>query len=231
MSKNILDEARAHLVHSLKGKHNGFETRHPWRKEWEFAVLHSLRVESYVLRILTRENHSLSEHEIILLRLAAILHDIARLDKRENHAASGAEIVEKWLQVHAGYNLSSSDTARVIELIADHSNKNVREQDFGKAVLKDADTLDEIGVMSIFMTSNWLESRSPFFFHDLRQRLIEFELPFCDRKLALLNTMGAKEILLAKKAFVEDFIAQLTDELQVDDDLGSLLPGLPGNSS
>jgi hypothetical protein len=231
MSKNILDEARAYLIHSLKGKHNGFETRHPWRKEWEFAVLHSLRVESYVLRILARENHSLSEHEIILLRLAAILHDIARLDKRENHAISGAEIVEKWLQDHAGYNLSSSDTARVIELIADHSNKSVREQDFSKAVLKDADTLDEIGVMSIFMTSNWLEPRSPFFFYDLRQRLIEFELPFCDRKLAVLNTVGAKEILLAKKAFIENFIAQLTDELQAEGDLGSLLPRLPGNGS
>jgi uncharacterized protein len=229
MSKNILDDARAYLVNSLKGKRNGFETKHPWRKDWEFAVLHSLRVESYALKILARENHSLSEHEIVLLRLAAILHDIARLDKRENHAKSGAEIVEKWLQDNSGYSLESGDTARVLEMIADHSNKDVREQDFGKAVLKDADTLDEIGAMSIFMTSNWLEPQSPFFFYELRQRLIDFELPFCDKKLAVLNTNGAKAILRQKKAFVENFIAQLTDELQADGYIEQMLLGLSKN--
>lgn len=227
MSKNILDDARVYLVNSLKGKHNGFETKHPWRKDWEFAVLHSLRVESYALKILARENHPLSENEIIQLRLAAILHDIARLDKRENHAESGAEIVEKWLQDNSGYNLKSDDTARVLEMIADHSNKDVREQDFSKAVLKDADTLDEIGVMSIFMTSNWLEKQSPFFFYELRQRLIDFELPFCDKKLSILNTDGAKEILREKKAFVENFIAQMTDELKADEYVEKMLLMLP----
>lgn len=226
MSTDILDNARIYLVNSLKGKHNDFETKHPWRRDWEFAVLHSLRVESYALRILARENHLLSEHEIILLRLAAILHDIARLDKRENHAKAGAEIVEKWLQNNSGYNLKSGDITRVMEMIADHSNKDVREPDFSKAVLKDADTLDEIGAMSIFMTSNWLESQSPFFFYQLRQRLIDFELPFCDKKLSILNTDGAKEILREKKGFVENFIAQITDELKADSYIEQMLLGL-----
>ena len=229
MSKNILDDARAYLVNFLKGKHNGFETKYPWRKDWEFAVLHCLRVESYALRILARENHPLSEHEIIQLRLAAILHDIARFDKWENHAKSGAEIVEKWLQENSGSNLNSDDIARVLEMIADHSNKDMREQDFSKAVLKDADTLDEIGVMSIFMTSNGLEKQSPFFFYELRQRLIDFELPFCDKKLAILNTEGAKEILREKKAFVENFITQMTDELKADEYIEKMLLMLPEN--
>ena len=226
MSKNILNDARAYLVNSLKGKRNTFETKHPWRKGWEFAVLHSLRVESYVLKILARENHPLSQHEIILLRLAAILHDIARLDKRENHAESGAKLVEKWLQDNASNDLNSGDAERVLEMIADHSNKEGYEQDYCKAVLKDADTLDEIGAMSIFMTSNWLESQSPFFFYELRQRLIDFELPFCEKKFSILNTSGAKEILLEKKAFVENFIAQLTDELEADISIEQKLLGL-----
>jgi len=223
MSKIILEDARKYLVNSLRGKRNGFETKHPWRKDWEFAVLHSLRVESYVLEILARENHSLSEHEITLLRLAAILHDIARLDHRENHAESGAEIAETWLRNHFEFSLKRGDPARVREMIADHSNKTVREQDFSKAVLKDADTLDEIGAMSIFMTSNWLERESPFFFYELRQRLVDFELPFCDKKLALLNTDGAKDILREKKAFVESFIAHITDELKGDDCMEEIL--------
>jgi hypothetical protein len=110
-------------------------------------------------------------------------------------------------------------------MIADHSNKAMREQDYSKAVLKDADTLDEIGAMSIFMTSNWLEPQSPYFFYQLRQRLIDFEIPFCDKKLSILNTNGAKEILLQKKVFVENFIAQLTDELEADSQIEQMLLG------
>lgn len=219
MSTNILDDARTYLFHSFKGKQSDFETKHLWRKDWEFAVLHSLRVESYAVKILAREPHSLSEHEIVLLRLAAIFHDLARMEDVENHAKLGAEIAEPWLRENCGSSLTGNDMERGLEMIADHSNKSVREQDFGKAVLKDADVLDEIGAMSIFMAGNWLERRSPFFFYELRQRLIEFEIPFCDKQLSLLNTDGAREILNEKKAFVENFIAQLTDEVEADGDI------------
>jgi len=229
MSTNILDDARAYLLHSLKGKRSSFETKHPWRKDWEFAVLHSLRVEAYTLKILARERHPLSEHEIILLRLAAILHDLARMEDVENHAKLGAEIAEQWFRDHSGFSLTSGNIERVLEMIADHSNKKVKEQDFCKAVLKDADTLDEIGAMSIFMAGNWLERRSPFFFYDLRQRLIEFEIPFCDKQLSILNTDGAREILNEKKVFVENFISQLTDEVQADGHIEQMLLGFSKN--
>jgi putative nucleotidyltransferase with HDIG domain len=231
MSIHILDNARAYLVASLKGKRNGFETKHPWRKDWEFAVLHSLRVESYTLKILARENHLLSEPEVILLRLAAILHDIARLENRETHAILGAEIARKWFQEDPGCSINRDDLEKVVEMIAGHSNKSVHEPDFSKAVLKDADTLDEIGIMSIFMASNWIETQTPFFFYNLRQRLIDVEIPFCDKKLTMLNTGGAKEILSEKKAFIESFIAQMTDEIQVDCRIEQMLLGLSRNSS
>jgi len=221
MSTNILDDARAYLFLCFKGKQRQIESKHLWRKAWEFAVLHSLRVETYVLKILARENHALSEHEVTLIRLAAILHDLARMENVQNHAKLGAEIAEPWLREQS--SLTGNDVERVLEMIADHSNKRVREQDFSKAVLKDADVLDEIGVMSIFMAGNWLERRSPFFFYELRQRLIEFEIPFCNDQLSILNTDGAREILREKKAFVENFIAQLTDEVQADDHMEQVL--------
>lgn len=227
MSADLLHEARSYLVNVCRGKQNSFDTVHPWRKDWQFIVLHSLRVEAYALKILARESHGLSDPEIVLLRTAAILHDIAKLDQAEQHAQAGAAIVRTWFQNNQGYALKNDEIEKVLEMIADHSNKAVREQDFSKAVLKDADTLDEIGVMSIFMTSNWLERRSPFFFHDLRQRLIEFELPFCDDKLATLNTAGAKMLLREKKAFVESFIAQLTDEVQADASIETMLRNFP----
>jgi uncharacterized protein len=223
MSTNILDDARLFLIHSLQAKGNGFESRHPWRKGWEFAVLHSLRVELYTTKILAREHHHLSESEVTLLRLAAILHDIGRLERRENHAQLGSEIAEKWLKGFPDSALQNSDIVRVVEMIADHSYKAVLDPDYSKAVLKDADTLDEIGVMSIFMSGNWVETHSPFFFYNLRQRLIDFEIPFFERKLAILNTNGAKEIMKEKKTFVENFIVQITDELQIDPRIEQML--------
>jgi uncharacterized protein len=106
------------------------------------------------------------------------------------------------------------EVQRVVELIADHSNKDRNDSDVGNAVLKDADILDEVGAMSIFMAGNWLDTGSPFFFYDLRQRLLEIEIPFCDRQLSRLRTAAAKKLLNDKKTFVESFIAQLGDELQ-----------------
>lgn len=220
---DILEEARLFLVRSLQGKQNSFESRHPWRRGWEFAVLHSLRVESYAQKIMASERQKLPAHDVSLIRLAAILHDIGRLEKRDGHARLGADIAGKWLREEAIHRLERNDIERVVDLIADHSNKTFPEQDFGRAVLKDADTLDEIGAMSILMSSNWLEAQSPFFFYNLRKRLMDFELPFCDQKLAILNTDAAREILKEKKAFVASFIAQITDELQADAHIEQIL--------
>ena len=216
MPIHILDEARLFLLDSLRGRGSELESRHPWRRGWEFAVLHSLRVESYVVRILSREDHSLSAEEVTMLRLAAILHDISRLEKREEHAKLGAETAKQWLTESSSTRLPDRDVTRVVEMIADHSNKADPEPDYSKAILKDADTLDEIGMMSVFMAANWVEMQSPFFFHDLRQRLIDAEIPYCERKLGILNTKGTREILQEKKAFLENFIAQIDDELQAD---------------
>jgi HD superfamily phosphodiesterase len=216
MPPDILDEARLFLVNSMRGRQNESESRHPWRRGWEFAILHSLRVESYVKRILVLEEHSLSEEDVILIRLAAILHDAGRLEKREGHAKLGAEIAQKWLGETSVNSLTDKDVEKVVEMIADHSNKAGCEPDYPRAVLKDADTLDEIGMMSIFMAANWVNVHSPFFFHELRQRLVDAEIPYCERKLEEMNTRGASEILQQRKAFLENFIAQTNDELQAD---------------
>ncbi len=226
MPANILEEARLFLLDSLRGKQNEIENRHPWRRGWEFAVLHSLRVEAYVTRILALDQHSLSEKEVTLLRLAAILHDVNRLERREEHARLGAETAKRWLTESSRQRLSDRDVERIVEMIADHSDKVSVEPDYSKAVLKDADTLDEIGMMSVFMAANWLDMQSPFFFHDLRQRLLDVEIPYCEKKLVVLNTKGAKQILQERKTFLEGFITQINDELQADVQIEQMLLAL-----
>jgi len=193
--------------------------------------MHSLQVETYVTKILEREPHQLSETEIVLLRLAAILHDIGRLEITENHARLGAEIVAEWLSRAYRNRLTRQQKSNVLEMIAAHSDKGLAESNFCLAVLKDADTLDEIGVMSIFMCSNWIDKQSPFFFHDLRQRLMEFEIPFCAEKMGILNTNAAQEILIEKRVFIENFIVQLENELETDQQIEQLLRNSRVNSS
>jgi hypothetical protein len=219
----ILIDAREYLVEFLEGKQHRVESRHPWRKDWRFVVLHSHRVETYTTKILNREPHDLSDTEIILIRLGAILHDIGRLEMSENHAELGAQIVGDWLLNHRREWLTWEQVESVLEMISEHSNKENFESSYSAAVLKDADILDEIGVMSIFMSSNWIDHGSPFFFHDLRKRLIEFEIPFCNGKANLLNTNGAREILSEKKFFIENFITQITNELASDEQIVKLL--------
>ena len=223
MNADLLEMARVFLVTELRGKSNPVEAHHPWRRDGCFAVLHSLRVEQYVLKILARQPHTLDATDVRLLRLAAILHDIARLDDPPHHAALGAMIAKRWLMAQG--SLTAPEIDRVTDLVATHSAKHSRDDDFGRGVLKDADTLDEIGLMSIFMAGNWIDQESVFFFHDLRDRLVEREIPFCDEKLAILNTQAAKEMLLEKRNFIMRAIAHLTEELpQADDiDLRALL--------
>lgn len=226
MSSDLLTEARKYLITFLEGKHNDYESRHPWRKGWEFVVLHSFQVEAYVQRILEHEQHALNTDEILRLRLAAILHDIGRLEQTDNHAKTGVELVDKWLQTQPGIKARIDSVEKLLELIGSHSEKDTSEPDFSKAVLKDADILDEIGILSVFMAANWIDPQSPFFFHQLRHRLEEFEIPFCERQFARLNTLGGRALLNEKKEFIRVLINQLDQELDCDAEARRLLSEL-----
>lgn len=213
MKEFIFDTARKFLITYLKGKELGYNEIHPWRKNWEFIVLHSFRVESYVRKILEREEYHLSEDEVILTRLAAILHDIGRIQQKKDHAFVGSKIVANWLKSEPTLCQSIVDPDRLLVMIERHSSKDEAEPDYCSRVLKDADVLDEIGVMSIFMASNWIDRESPYFFHSLSERVGGFEIGFCDKGFELLNTHSAKEILREKREFIALFVNQLNDEL------------------
>lgn len=213
MDKNILNEGKKFLVSYLKDKTIDYETYHPWRKSWQFIVLHSLRVEGYVKKILAIENHDLSQDEVLMTQLAAILHDIGRIYKREGHAILGRDIVYNWLRENNEISGSIRESNRLLYLIEKHSNKEEDAEDYCLKVLRDADVLDEIGAMSIFMTSNWIDNSNPYFFNLLSDRIENLELSFCEKSLKLLNTESAKLILNEKRKFITSFVDQLKDEL------------------
>lgn len=53
----------------------------------------------------------------------------------------------------------------------------------------------------------------PFFFNQLLERVRNFEIDFCNRKMLKLKTSTAKKILKKKKDFIVLFTNQLEDEL------------------
>ena len=113
MVNDLLNEARQFLVEYLRGKQQAYERTHPWRQDWEFAVMHALRVETYVNKILQREPHDLSERDLRLLRLAAILHDIGRMESTDKHASLGAEIVAVWLSEKRAERLTEQEKTTI----------------------------------------------------------------------------------------------------------------------
>ncbi|QAT39696.1 HD domain-containing protein [Clostridium sp. JN-9] len=213
MEETILKEGRNFLVSYLKNKNIDYETIHPWRNNWEFIILHSFRVEGYVKKILDGEMQSLSSEEILTLRLAALLHDIGKVDNKEDHAVTGRNIINNWLNNNQEILHGIKEPNRLLYLIENHSNKEDDESDYCLQVLKDADILDEIGIMSVFMASSWIDRSNPYFFNLLSDRINNFEISFCDKKIKLLKTETAKSILKAKKNFIVSLDKQLKDEL------------------
>lgn len=214
MKNDILLEARKFLVSYLRDRQCEHETIHLWRKDWKFVVYHSFRVDSYVMKILKGEDHKLSRKEIELIRIAALLHDVGRIKDRENHAQTGRIIVKEWLDKNDQISSQIHNIEKLLYMIETHSNKDSLENDFSTNVLKDADILDEIGVLSIFMASNHLDKSSSFFFDDLLERVEGFEMDFCDKKMIKLKTSTAKKILKKKKDFIILFSNQLSSELE-----------------
>ena len=141
------------------------------------------------------------------------MHDIGRIVQRENHSKFSAEIVEKWLENNLNIKSQIYDVEKLLNMIKNHSCKDQKEEDFGFAVFKDADELDEIGILSIFMASNRLDKKSPYFFNFLLDRVNNFEIKFCNETMKKLNTESAIKILSEKKKFIESFINQLDNEI------------------
>lgn len=213
MDETILNEGRNFLISYLKNKKINYETIHPWRNKWEFIVLHSFRVEGYVKKILDGEMRSLSSEEALTLRLAALLHDIGKIDNREDHAIIGRDIIYNWLNNNQEILHAIKEPDRLLYLIENHSNKEDKESDYCLQVLKDADILDEIGIMSVFMASSWIDRSNPYFFNLLSDRIKNFEISFCDKKIKLLSTETSKSILNAKRNFIVALDKQLRDEV------------------
>lgn len=213
MNQLLINEGKKFLEEYLHNKEIDYEVFHPWRKTWQFVMLHSYRVCGYVEKILMDNTYNLTDDEITITYLAAILHDIGRIHQREKHALLSRFIVDDWLCKNDNIAQMVKDKKRLLYLIEQHSNKGIQHDDMCLNILKDADILDEIGIMSIFMTSYRLDVNDPYYFNNLYESINKKEIPYCLEQEKILITDSAKKILNQKKHFIQMFLNQLKIEL------------------
>jgi uncharacterized protein len=214
MRAEIIHEAKNFLTEYLEGKTCNYEIIHPWRKDSEFILLHSLRVHSYALKIIENEFYEIAEEDKLIIEIAAILHDIGKVEAKKDHAKRSSEIVSGWLNSNIYIDSKVINVKKLLGIIETHSDKDAKDEDICSCILKDADTLDEIGALSIFMSANQVDRNSPFFFNELLERLESFEINFCNRKMLKLKTNYGKKLLNDKRAFIERFNSQLDLEIE-----------------
>ncbi len=73
--------------------------------------------------------------------------------------------------------------------------------------------LDEVGAMSIIMSTRWTDADTPYFFHHLTERLEGREQEHGQELLNILHSDTARSILRQKLCFIGQFSEQLRDEL------------------
>jgi len=218
-----IEEVKEFLLSYLKGKVCEYEVIHPWRRDSNFIVLHSLRVFTYAMKISEAMKDGLTEEEMFIIQLAAILHDIGKAEESENHGKRSVEIVSQWLNENIDIKRDVKDVNRLLSIIENHSNKDGEENDICAAILKDADTLDEIGALSIFMASSRVDRNSPFFFNDLLHRIETYEFSFCDKQMKRLNTSYGKKLLEDKVEFIKSFNKELSLEIEGTEEIYDVL--------
>lgn len=107
---------------------------------------HTERVYKYVLQLSKNENINLR-----ILKLASLLHDIARLKEDNNeckdHAEEGAKIAEEILKQE---NISQEEIKHIKECIISHRfSKDIKPKTKEAEILQDADRLEALGAICI----------------------------------------------------------------------------------
>ena len=113
------------------------------------GFLHIERVRNLCLQLGKEMNANL-----LLLEIAALLHDIGRKSKNKeiNHANISADITKNYLS-SINYNFSKGEIDQIIHCIKSHSFSNkIIPQTLEAKILSDADKLDAMGAIGLYRT-------------------------------------------------------------------------------
>ena len=162
---------------------------------------HSLRVYRNALKIAEKEPGC----DLTVVSLAAILHDVDdhKLFHHENNENARAFLSERGVSKEM-----TEEIVSVINSVSFSQNREKKPETLEGKIVQDADRLDAMGAIGIARTFAYGGEHG--------RNIAESVQHFYDKLLLLkdeLNTDAAKEIASGRHAFLEDFLAELKDEI------------------
>lgn len=175
------------------------------RRTASFRWRHTLRVLA-----LAREIGLDQGADMEIIELAALLHDVAKLDQRSDeihHAVLGSKIADEFLHK---LQISPEKIRGVVEAIRFHSYGIYQDHlNLETLVLKDADRLDEVGALGIIMTGTYAGRMGMDYRGCFRQGLKDLE----NLEGLTFYTKTGKELFAQRIKIMKEFWRQAEAEL------------------
>jgi len=200
----------SHIEQIAKSHFRNAPPTHDWS--------HTERVLALSLHIGAKEKADLE-----ILRIAALLHDIARLHEKQDHAAEGADLARRILLEE---KCSEEVTEAVCHCIATHRFRGeITPKTIEAQVLYDADKLDAIGAVGIaraylfagengqMLYTKKKHSLSRTIDHKNYSPLNEFELKLSKIKGKMLTREG-RRIAQERNKYMVRFFERLEKEIE-----------------
>jgi uncharacterized protein len=203
--QEIIDKTAAYVKSVLQGESSGHDWWHIYRV-WKLA------------RIIAKEERA----DLVIVELAALLHDIADWKFTEGDEEVGPKLAREWLEP---LSVEKKDIDHITEIIKDLSYKGAKVQTSMKTlegkVVQDADRLDAMGAIGIarcfaYGGHKGREIYNPEIkpqLHDSADAYKNNKSPsinhFYEKLLLLkdlINTESAKSIAQERHEFMEKFL-------------------------
>ena len=159
-----------YLAASVEAEEDGGRMRwYPWHSA-EYRFNHTLNVVELATEIADREGA-----DIDVVRVAALFHDIAKLEAaQERHADEGARVAREYLDTRGDY--PTSFVEQVTQSVRDHSYQgSLDDVSMETQCLIEADLLDKVGANGavLMLLRMGYESRTHMDANEMIERVVE----------------------------------------------------------
>ncbi|MFB6153581.1 MAG: HD domain-containing protein [Halodesulfurarchaeum sp.] len=167
---DMADFVEDYLAASVENEEDGGRMRwYPWHSA-EYRFNHILNVVKLGTQIARKEG---ADEDVV--RVAALFHDIAKLDADQDvHAEEGARVAREYLESHGDYPPSFTD--QVCRAIENHSHQgDLEDVSLETRCLIEADLLDKVGAngTALMLLRMGYEARTHMDAADMVQRVLE----------------------------------------------------------
>jgi uncharacterized protein len=174
--------------------------------------LHGFKHVERVLNLSVRIGTTLNAN-LLIIKIAALLHDIGRIYEKKNdaknHAEISAEMAEKFLQKNH-FHISIDDIENIIHSIRAHSFSNkIKPKTLEAKILSDADKLDALGAIGLYRTISYCTLKQGGIIHvieHLENKILKLK--------DLLHLDISKQIAEERSKIILDFYNKIREEIK-----------------